>query len=79
LESPLERILDIGTGTGVWAIDMATLHPEAEMIATDLTRMEERTDSFNGIFWEIDDAENEWTWPDVGFSSLFFWSAEETE
>ncbi|KFY21825.1 hypothetical protein V493_07095 [Pseudogymnoascus sp. VKM F-4281 (FW-2241)] len=29
-------ILDIGTGTGIWAIDTADLYPNAKVIATDL-------------------------------------------
>jgi ubiquinone/menaquinone biosynthesis C-methylase UbiE len=39
-ESPLDkphRILDIGTGTGIWAIDMADQYPMAEVIGTDLS------------------------------------------
>lgn len=31
-----QRVLDIGTGTGIWAIDYATDHPEAEVIGLDL-------------------------------------------
>jgi methylase of polypeptide subunit release factors len=37
--SPLkdpQRILDIGTGTGIWAIDAADRYPMAEVIGTDL-------------------------------------------
>jgi methylase of polypeptide subunit release factors len=31
------RILDIGTGTGIWAIDMADQYPSADVIGTDLS------------------------------------------
>jgi methylase of polypeptide subunit release factors len=36
LEDP-EKILDIGTGTGIWAIEMADMFPNAEVIGTDLS------------------------------------------
>lgn len=31
------RILDIGTGTGIWAVEMADEYPGAEIIGTDLS------------------------------------------
>jgi 2-polyprenyl-3-methyl-5-hydroxy-6-metoxy-1,4-benzoquinol methylase len=31
------RILDVGTGTGIWAQEMAELFPDAEVIGTDLS------------------------------------------
>lgn len=31
-----QRVLDLGTGTGIWAIDYAFSHPEAEVIGVDL-------------------------------------------
>ena len=30
------RILDIGTGSGMWSIDMARLYPAAEVVGTDV-------------------------------------------
>lgn len=36
LENPKE-ILDLGTGSGVWAIEMADLYPECQVIGTDLS------------------------------------------
>ncbi|KAK4936093.1 hypothetical protein LTR28_010227 [Elasticomyces elasticus] len=32
-----QRVLDIGTGTGLWAIDFADEHPSAQVIGTDLS------------------------------------------
>jgi methylase of polypeptide subunit release factors len=36
LKSP-QRILDLGTGTGIWAVDMADKYPSANVIGTDLS------------------------------------------
>jgi ubiquinone/menaquinone biosynthesis C-methylase UbiE len=36
LEHP-QRILDLGTGTGIWAIEMADQYPSASIIGTDLS------------------------------------------
>lgn len=31
------RILDLGTGTGIWAIEMGDKFPDSEIIGTDLS------------------------------------------
>jgi methylase of polypeptide subunit release factors len=36
LEKP-HKILDVGTGTGIWAIDAGDLFPSAEVIGVDLS------------------------------------------
>lgn len=33
----LARILDVGTGTGIWAIEMGDEYPDTEIVGTDLS------------------------------------------
>ncbi|KAF5983936.1 s-adenosyl-l-methionine-dependent methyltransferase [Fusarium coicis] len=35
-----QKILDIGTGTGIWAIDMADEYPSAEVVGTDISAVQ---------------------------------------
>ncbi|PQE16706.1 methyltransferase domain-containing protein [Rutstroemia sp. NJR-2017a BBW] len=63
LHSPT-RILDIGTGSGDWAMGMGDQWPDAEIIGTDIAKVQPTAVPLN-VFFEIDDAEEEggWTWP----------------
>ncbi|KAL4919557.1 S-adenosyl-L-methionine-dependent methyltransferase [Aspergillus aurantiobrunneus] len=54
-----KRILDIGTGTGIWALEMAEEFPEAEIIGTDLSPIQPSFSPPNCTFL-IDDAESDW-------------------
>ena len=60
-ESP-GRVLDIGTGTGIWALDFADEFPNAEVIGTDLSPMQPSWAPPN-VRFEVDDCLMEWTWP----------------
>ncbi|KKY22191.1 putative methyltransferase type 11 [Diplodia seriata] len=37
LSAPPKRILDVGTGTGIWAIEAGDAYPDAEIIGNDLS------------------------------------------
>ncbi|KAJ0161769.1 hypothetical protein CTA2_5635 [Colletotrichum tanaceti] len=61
--SPLEKsdnVLDIGTGTGIWAIDFADEFPEVEVIGTDISAIQPGWVPPNCKF-QIDDVQLDWT------------------
>ncbi|KAL8764164.1 MAG: hypothetical protein Q9184_000133 [Pyrenodesmia sp. 2 TL-2023] len=58
-----KRILDIGTGIGDWAIAVSERFPNAEVLATDITCFQP-TDVPPNLFFEIDDAQEKWTFTD---------------
>lgn len=53
------RVLDLGTGTGIWAIDMADKFPNAEVTGVDIAPTQPSFVPPNCIF-EIEDIEEEW-------------------
>ncbi|KFA70371.1 hypothetical protein S40285_01750 [Stachybotrys chlorohalonatus IBT 40285] len=55
------RVLDVGTGTGIWAIEFADEHPDADVIGVDLSPIQPDFVPPNCQF-EVDDIEKEWTW-----------------
>lgn len=57
----VKRILDIGTGTGDWAVAISERFPDAEIIATDIS-VAQSTDVPPNVFFEVDDAQEEWTY-----------------
>lgn len=64
-----QRILDIGTGTGIWAIDVGELYPSAQVIGTDLSPIQPSWVPPN-VQFEIDDAESTWSWPENHFDFI---------
>jgi len=57
-----QRVLDLGTGTGIWAIDFADEYPSTTVLGTDLSPIQPDLVPPNCRF-EIDDARDEWTYP----------------
>ncbi|KAK2013967.1 S-adenosyl-L-methionine-dependent methyltransferase [Colletotrichum eremochloae] len=57
--SGVKRVLDIGTGTGLWAIDFGDEHPEAEVLGVDLTPVPTEFVPPN-VRFEVDDVEEPW-------------------
>lgn len=55
-----QMILDIGTGTGIWAIDVADKLASATVIGTDIAAVQPEWVPPNCTF-QIDDAEDDWT------------------
>ncbi|RSL67395.1 hypothetical protein CEP52_012730 [Fusarium oligoseptatum] len=56
-----QRVLDLGTGTGIWAMDFADLYPSAEVVGTDLSPIQPRWTPPNCTF-EVDDLEQDWVY-----------------
>ncbi|WYZ34020.1 hypothetical protein EsH8_I_000296 [Colletotrichum jinshuiense] len=57
-----QRILDIGTGTGIWAIEMGELFPNSEIIGNDLSANQPIWVPPN-VKFEVDDVESPWVNP----------------
>ncbi|KAH6646666.1 S-adenosyl-L-methionine-dependent methyltransferase [Truncatella angustata] len=55
-------VLDVATGTGIWAMDWAEEYPSSFIIGTDLSAIQPRRD-FRNLFFQKDDAESPWLFP----------------
>ncbi|KAL0767553.1 hypothetical protein CaCOL14_009792 [Colletotrichum acutatum] len=58
-EDKIHRILDIGTGTGIWAMLMGEEFPKAEVVGNDLSAIQPTWVPPN-VKFEIDDVESPW-------------------
>ncbi|KAL5322321.1 hypothetical protein ACEPPN_010294 [Leptodophora sp. 'Broadleaf-Isolate-01'] len=57
----LHRVLDVGTGTGIWAIDFGDDHPESTVLGVDLSPIQPTFTPPN-VSFQIDDVEAPWTY-----------------
>ncbi|KAL1993648.1 hypothetical protein VTN49DRAFT_2317 [Thermomyces lanuginosus] len=68
IKSP-KRVIDLGTGTGMWAVDFADQHPEAEVIGCDLSPTQTPMVPPNVKFL-VDDIESEWAYESNPFDYI---------
>jgi len=62
IKKDIKRALDLGTGTGIWAIDFAYEYPETTVLGTDLSPIQPTLVPENLMF-EVDDVRDEWIHP----------------
>ncbi|KAJ9156746.1 S-adenosyl-L-methionine-dependent methyltransferase [Coniochaeta hoffmannii] len=63
------NVLDVGTGTGIWAIDFADQYSSAEVTGTDISPIQPRWVPPNCRFF-IEDCVLDWTWPPDRFDFI---------
>ncbi|KAK5127714.1 hypothetical protein LTR08_004323 [Meristemomyces frigidus] len=63
------RILDLGTGTGIWCVEMGDLYPSATITGTDLSKIQPSWVPPN-VSFEIDDFDDDWTYPPASFDLI---------
>lgn len=69
IPADVKEVLDLGTGTGVWAIDFADDFPSCRVIGTDLSPIQPNWVPPNCKF-EIDDFNDEWTFGEARFDFI---------
>ncbi|EED13950.1 conserved hypothetical protein [Talaromyces stipitatus ATCC 10500] len=78
------RVLDLGCGTRVWAVDVANKYPEAFVIGVDLTKIQPPNRPRNCDFYAPHDFEDQWTlgedqwdviYMQMGCGSVSSWSS----
>ncbi|QSS52071.1 methyltransferase [Histoplasma capsulatum var. duboisii H88] len=63
------RVIDLCTGTGIWAIEFADLFPSAEIIGNDLSPIQPKLVPPN-VKFIIDDVEDEWGYENDPFDFI---------
>lgn len=65
----LQNVLDIGTGTGIWAIEFGDLFPSANVLGIDLSPIQPDWVPAN-VHFVVDDAESDWIYPPDHFDYI---------
>ncbi|GAW23718.1 hypothetical protein ANO14919_132930 [Xylariales sp. No.14919] len=58
----VQNILDLGSGTGLWPLEMAARYPQANILGIDISRIQKTNVSPN-VRFIIDNVENPWPTP----------------
>ncbi|EEP78360.1 predicted protein [Uncinocarpus reesii 1704] len=69
LNPGLQKAMDLGTGTGIWAIDFADQFPSAEVIGNDLSPTQPSLVPPN-LRFIVEDFEDEWVYPSNHFDFI---------
>ena len=65
VENPTS-VLDVGTGSGIWAVDFANQHPNCNVHGIDLSRVKPNGATPPNCSFQVKDVETEWDFQDVG-------------
>ncbi|KAF7517466.1 hypothetical protein G7054_g13806 [Neopestalotiopsis clavispora] len=55
------NVMDVGTGTGIWAIEFAKENPDSQVYGMDLSAIQPAKHGASNCNFDVDDAEEEWT------------------
>ncbi|KAH9989104.1 S-adenosyl-L-methionine-dependent methyltransferase [Xylariaceae sp. FL0662B] len=64
-----QKVLDVGCGTGIWAIDFADEFPDAEVIGVDISPQQPQWIPPN-LKFEVDDVTQSWTYEPNSFDYI---------
>ncbi|TGZ78007.1 S-adenosyl-L-methionine-dependent methyltransferase [Ascodesmis nigricans] len=70
IEGDPHNVLDCGTGTGIWALDFGSLHPESHVIGVDLAPNQPSW-TYPNVEFQTDDLEKDWTFKKNHFNFIF--------
>lgn len=68
LDNPM-KVLDVGTGTGIWAIELGDEFPAAEVVGMDVSPIQPEWVPPN-VRFQVDDATDQWAFPENSFDFI---------
>ncbi|KAJ2968284.1 hypothetical protein NUW58_g10255 [Xylaria curta] len=69
IDDTVQKVLDVGCGTGIWAIDFADQYPHAEVVGVDISPSQPQWIPPN-LKFEIDDITQPWTYAPNSFDYI---------